>query len=596
MTGSPTDSSRGVSRRALLGAGAGLAAAGSAGCLQRVGGLFGTSAPGQLSLTVKTVPADTDSIATRIARRLVEHLQTVGVDATIELQPPRELYKDVLLAGDYDLYVGQSPAATDPDTLRPFLHSVFQGERGWQNPFGFTDIGVDDLLTAQRRAAGSDRRRLVSDLQREIASKQPFGVVAFPSDIWAARTDRYEGWNRFPPTNPLGYIAVDTPGGERAQHLRVTTTDEAPTRNLNPMAVQHRTRSGFTELLYDPLVRRVGGMATPWLAADWSWHRDAGTTVCTVSLRPDLSWHDGEALTADDVAFTLRFLNDTLLGDGETPAPAPRFRGRASLVDAVTVTDDRTVRLRCPDTSPDVGMRALTVPILPEHVWRERAVATTAGWADGSERVSEAVLRANLSPVGSGVVQFSERADGESLILTRSDDHFLHQRPTPTVPAFLEDGVAFDRLSVRVVPSSHAAVQVLSAGQADATAMRISPDTVPRVGQDDRLQLYVDHGESFYHVGLNTQRQPLGNPHARRAILRLLDKEHIVTSIFDGYARPAATPLAGTDWTPSDLVWDGTDPEVPFVGADGQLDERRARDLFRDAGFEYGDDGRLVEQ
>ena len=598
MTQGRDVSPAGVSRRALLGASAGLAAASTAGCIQQIGRLVGASAPGQLSLTVKSVPADADAVATRMARQLVKHLERVGVDAQIELQPPRELRKDVLLDGEYDLYVGRLPTRADPDMLRPLLHSVFEGEVGWQNPFSFTDIAVDDHLTAQRRTTGVHREQVVADLQREVASKQPFGTLVVPNEIWATRTDRFTGWNRYSPTDPRSYFALETRGtdGTAEPRLRVTTTNVAPTRNLNPLAVQHRMQDSFTSLLYDPLARRIDGELTPWLAQDWSWQQAGADAVATVQLRPSLTWHDGRDLTASDVAFTHRFLDDTLLGSGETAAPSPRFRGRSSLVDEVTETGDRTVRFRCPDTSVEVATRTLTVPVLPEHVWSQQTVPASPAWTDGSETTSAALTWPNPKPVGSGAVQFEGRADGESLVLTRFDDHFLHRATTPAVPDVVADGLAFEQLSVRVVPSDHAAVQLLSADQADATAMRIAPDSVPRVGQDDGLELHVADGRELYHVGFNTQRPPLGNPHVRRAIVRLLDKRHMAKTIFDGYAQPASTPLAGTDWVPTALRWDGSDPEVPFVGDDGVLDEELARELFRDAGLEYGDEGRLLDR
>jgi peptide/nickel transport system substrate-binding protein len=559
---------------------------------------LGTNVDGQVSLTVKTLPADTDAAMTRIARRLVKNLQAVGINAQIELQPPREHRKDVLMRGEYDIYVGQAQGGTDPDFLRPLLHSSFVDEQGKQNPFSVIDITIDKLLSAQRQASGTQRQRFVADLQREIANKQPFGVLSFPSEIWAARTDRFRGWSRFPPTDPLSYVHLATAasGDDREPVIRLTTTDIASTRNLNPVAIQHRTRGIFTGLLYDPLARDIDGTVTPWLAEEWSWQREGESSVCTVRLRPDLTWHDGKAITASDVAFTYRFLNDTLMGSGDTPVPSPRFRGRSSLVESLSVIDDHTLIVHCPNTSPEVGTRALTVPILPAHIWRERAVKTTAGWLDDTEPVSEAVLWTNAEPVGSGVVQFEGRAKDESLVLTRADDHFLHQTATPAVPDPIAGGIAFDRLSLRVAPSSHAAVQLLSADEADATAMSIAPNSVPRVGQDDQLQLYVENGRSFHYLGFNTQRQPLDDPLVRRAITRLLDKHYIVESIFDGFALPATSPLTGTDWEPSDLIWNGSDPEVPFVGADGSVDGERARELFRDAGLEYSDDGRLLDR
>lgn len=596
MTGKTDASPGGISRRDLLGAVAGVGAGASAGCLQDVGGLLGGSAPGQLSLTVKTMPADADTVATMIGRRLVKHLRTAGVDAKLELQPPIELRRDVLINGSFELYIGRYPDREDPDFLRPLLHSVFGGEGGWQNPFEFTDIKIDKLLTAQEAATGTQRKLTVNELQREIASKQPFGVIGFPDEIWGARTDRYLGWEHYPPTNPICYVALGTRDGVRNDDLRVTTTDAAPTKNLNPLAVQQRSRDIFTGLLYDRIGRRVNGEITPWLAEDVRWDRRDGTTVGEVRLRDDLRWHDGEALTAEDVAFTYRFLEDTLLGNGDAPAPSLRFRGRASLVDDVDVETDRTLTLRCPDASPEVARRALDVPVLPAHIWVEHAVKASVAWSNGSTTLTQAMVWPNTQPVGSGPVQFEGRAKGESLVLTRYDDHFLHRDTANGLPSLLADGVPFDRLSVRITPSDQAAIQLMSADEADATAMRISPGTVPRIGEDDSLTLHVEPGRSFYHIGFNTRQEPLGNPHVRRAIIQLLDKENIVHNIFDGYARPAASPMSGTGWLAPSLTWDGSDPEVPFAGEDGTLDESQARDLFREAGLEYSDEGRLLDR
>ncbi|KPN31467.1 hypothetical protein SY89_02214 [Halolamina pelagica] len=45
-----------------------------------------------------------------------------------------------------------------------------------------------------------------------------------------------------------------------------------------------------------------------------------------------MTWHDDEALTAADVAFTYDLLADTTLGDGEdADVPSPEFRGSAAL-------------------------------------------------------------------------------------------------------------------------------------------------------------------------------------------------------------------------------------------------------------------------
>lgn len=595
MSSQGEGTARSTSRRAVLAGASTLGVGLTAGCFDRARSLFGENGPDPVSLTIKTLPADSDPIATRIARMLSGHLEAAGVETNIELMPRKELRRDILMENDYELYVAQYPGHQDPDFLRPFLHSVFAGGRGWQNPFNFTDIEIDNLLDKQRATGRSQRRRTVTDLQRKIADTQPFGVIAFPREINAARTDRFTGWDTFSLSDPLCYAALEAKDGADTRRLRVTTTNEPVTRNTNPLAVQYRVRGTFTGLLYDPLGRRYNGRVRPWLAAGWNWEDRDGTAVGTIRLRPDLRWHDGRLLTASDVAFTYRFLNDTSLGRAETGIPAPRFSGRASLVGEVQAHDEETVELRCPDTSTEVARRALTVPVLPSHVWKSKTPVTDLAGADTN--VTEALAWSNPNPVGSGIVQFESRTKDQSLVLTRFEDHFLNREDSVSASGAAEFGpLAFDRLSVRIVPSDNAAVELLAANEADATAMSVDPDTVSRIGSTDSLRLLVRSTRSFYHVGFNTDQPPLGNPHFRRTVLRLLDKEYIAEEILDGYADPAASPLEGTPWIAADLSWEGNDPTVPFAGADGQLDEDAAREAFREAGFEYGDGGELLEQ
>ena len=594
MTGKTTDDGPAVRRRRVLGAAAGLGAGAVAGCVGAITDLLGGGGPPQLSLTVKTVPADTDPVMTQIARQLVTRLKSVGIDARIELQARAQLRQDVLMNNDYDIYVERYPAHTDPDAMRPLVHSVFTGESGWQNPFDYSDLTTDQQLRTQQTTTGNDRQLAVGEIQRTLAREQPFGVVAFPQEIWTARDDRYEGWGEFPLVEPLSFVSLQArntvTNGER--RLRVTTTDGTPTSNMNPLSAVHRYRGTFTGLVYDPLGRRYDGSVNPWLAESWS--LDGDGTTATVRLRPGLRWHDGQALTAGDVAFTYRFLNDTTLGNGDASVPAPRLRGRASLVTSTEVRDPRTVELGFDATSPAVVRRALTVPILPAHVWEATTAQASAAGLDMTPYPTEAIVASDDSPVGSGVLQFESSTSGESLVLTRYDDHFLYRNPGSEPAQRFDGGVPFQRLSVRIVPSDAAAVQLVAEDEADATAMSISPNSVSRVGSYEDLDLYTAPSRSFYHVGFNTRRVPLGNGHFRRLVMRLIDKEYIVEEALDGYATPGVTPMTGTDWLPADLTWKGQDPQVPFVGDGGELDRERARQLFRDAGFEYDGSGRMI--
>ncbi|WP_144927087.1 ABC transporter substrate-binding protein [Halorubrum salsamenti] len=390
-----------------------------------------------------------------------------------------------------------------------------------------------------------------------------------------------------------------------AATLRLVTTDERITQNWNPIAAEYRRYGTFTSLLYDRLALVDDGEVIPWLAADWKRVGDAGIEI---SLR-EADWHDGEPVTTEDVAFTYEFLRDTSMGTTESPVPTPTFRGRVSAVESATAVDETTVRLTLDDVNGAVGVRALQVPILPKHVWEERTgMATIAGFEFDAE-TTEAVVTNNENPIGSGPVRFVEASPEESVAFERNPDHFLVRSadgnrsagdtadPLAGIPERFRGKPAFDRLEIEVMGSDVAAVQAVGDGRADATVSNLGPDSVPRIGREADARLVTGQSGGFYHVGYNTRRAPLSNPRFRAVLASLIDKRTLVDAAFDGYAEPAASPLAATpEWVPSDLLWEDreADPVHPFVGESGSLDAETARDRLREAGYRFDEEGQLL--
>ena len=550
-----------------------------------------SSSPTPVSLRIKTTPADDDPYATRIARHLAKHLELVGVSAEIVPMPTDELLRSLLIDHDFDLYVARHPGARGPDFLRPLVHSKYGSEPGWQNPFGFADIQVDDLVDRQRAQPPAARRETVNDAQRLVARRHPFTVVARSDSAHAVRTDRFVDWPAAGIQSSVDLLSLSAREGVDSDELRITTTDARPTRNLNPLAVTFRDRGLVTGLLYDSLARRVDGRLRPWLARAWRWHD--GEHVATLRLRPNAQWHDGRPVTAEDVAFTYRFIADTSLGDGDVPVPSPRFRGRVDLVESVTVVDETTVRFRF-DGHRGVARRAFTVPVLPAHEWRPRAREAGVAGVDLAGGTTEALLWDNQEPIGSGPLAFERAVVDELLVLSRVDGHF----------SAADGGVPYERLTVRTAPSDEAAVELVAVDEADATGPLSAP-AVPRVGRAAELSLLVGPMTAFYHVGYNTRTVPLNNPRFRRAVAALIDRAALVDEAFGGYATPAVSPVAD-EWVAPGLEWDGSASVAPFPrdeGADGDgngdgdgpaLDVERARAAFREAGLRYREDGTLV--
>jgi len=588
------------SRRRVLAALGATATAGTAGCLSDLRAVLDRTPRQQVSLRILTVPAEDDPPAMTIARYLADRLERVGIAPEVVPMDSSAFLRSVLINYDFDLYVARFPAGValppDPDFLRPFLHSRFTESVGWQNPFGFADPSVDDLLERQRRLDGVARTRVLYDLQEAIAERRPFSVVAFPDAIRAFRRGRLETGLEQGLEESLDYLSLGS-AGDGDTVVRLARTDARITRNLNPLSVEYRNHGAITGLLYDSIGRRTGNGVAPWLAERWGWSRpgDESGPVATVWLRPDLTWHDGRSLTAGDVAFTYDLLRDSSLGEASSPLPAPAHHRFASVVESVDATAGNRVRFRFEQCTTDVAARAFTVPILPEHVWRPLArPADVAGLETGRD-VTEALLWANTDPVGSGPLRVEQVLEDTELRLARFDDHFL-SRGGGFNRFAIEDAPSFDRLVFRVVPADETAVALVDAGEVDATDSSVDPTNVADIGRSDVLELAVERTREFYHVGFNSRRSPLGNYQFRRAVSSLLDEAHLVAEALNGYGEPAVTPLAATRHASPALTWNESDPSLPFPGTDGELDVERARQQFRRAGYRYAEDGRLLSK
>ncbi|USZ70743.1 ABC transporter substrate-binding protein [Natronosalvus halobius] len=616
-----------MDRRSLLAATAAGCSLSLSGCVRELRSAVNRDRLEPLSVTITTQPADGDRQSIRLSREIAANLEAVGIDVHVELRSPQELRRQVLVNHDFDLVVDRHPGGTDPDFLYEALYSRYAEESGWQNPFGVTNMAVDDLLERQRRVAGADRREVVEQLATLVAREQPFVPICRPDEVRLVRTSRFDGWRAEDITTRLGYLGLE-PVGEGGQ-LRGAIMDAAPSQNVNPLSAAYRGPDPVVDLMYDPLVIEPpdDDEVVAWLAKDWTWtggegggdgdsngndggdgsddgddgdgntgdggdsddgnDNDDGTLE--VTLR-EHAFHDGEPVTADDVRFTYEFLADTSMGTSDVPAPSPRYRGRISAVQSVDVLDERTLEFTV-DGTEAIAERALVAPILPRHVWESRSDPPNVPGVRLAQGTTKALVANNFPPIGSGPYQYADHVDRQHLTLERSAGHFTTREevdlPAPTAESF----------RVQIDPRSTSAISLIRDGDSDVTISPLEAYVLDDVESDDDVERIESETAAFYHLGFNVRRAPFGDPYFRRAVAGVIDEAWLAETVFHGHADPIATPLSPA-WTPSSLAFDDEngDPVVPFHGSDGNLDVDAARAAFEDAGYHYDGDALVVRQ
>jgi len=163
-----------------------------------------------------------------------------------------------------------------------------------------------------------------------------------------------------PAATATGLPATDTTVYPRNETLYTSGKQWGAPSTWNPMdpnaamgvvGLQYETL-----FLYDP----IKDTYTPWLASNNvsdGWNSDK--TTYTITVRQGVTWSDGSALTADDVAFTINLAQNTAIGSN-----------LFTFVDSATVSGNTVVVKFKANPAYQEWMQWLyNTPIVPKAVW-----------------------------------------------------------------------------------------------------------------------------------------------------------------------------------------------------------------------------------
>src|SRR5690554_4870714 len=186
-------------------------------------------------------------------------------------------------------------------------------------------------------------------------------------------------------------------------------------------------------LWYDTLVTWAGGdNFEPSLAESWSVSDDGLTW--TFKIRDGVRFSDGSRLTAEDVAWNIRWLIEN---------EVPSMIGYLNNVEDAQAIDETTLEITVSEPVPDmISAKLLYVWMLPPSVWQD---------LNGDDIVE---LDDPIATVGSGPYILTDYQEGEYLIMEANEDYW---RGAPPV----------DQIIYQEYATEDALVQALLAGDID---------------------------------------------------------------------------------------------------------------------------------
>jgi peptide/nickel transport system substrate-binding protein len=282
----------------------------------------------------------------------------------------------------------------------------------------------------------------------------------------------------------------------------------------------------------------------------------------TIRFLPDLTWSDGEPVTAHDFLFTWATVT-------HPDYPAATMRGW-NLIDDVTVsTDGLSAVIRLRSSSADFVTRVLAGAsgegsgfLLPAHLFEDVEPAQIPGHEYGAS-----------SHVGSGPFQLVEWEPGEQIIVERNDTYWGE-------PPLL------DRIVFRFPESPRDAVTLVTTGDVDLSVYLPETALLDALESEETEVLITPRAGAVKTFAFNlNDPDDLDEPHpvfgdqdVRMAIALGFDRWSVVRSILLDQTTVPATPLSNTKWE-----HEGLEP-APY-------DPERAAELLDAAGWTLGDDG-----
>ena len=267
-------------------------------------------------------------------------------------------------------------------------------------------------------------------------------------------------------------------------------------------------------LVYDTLLwRDRDGVPQPWLAT--SVEPSADGRRVAVRIAEGVRWHDGAPLTAEDVAFTFRYV---------AGRHHDRFTRQLEPIARVEVVGDHEVLIVLDRPSPGFLDQPLAdLPILPAHLWRSL----------GSGEVAPPGLA-----VGSGPYRLVGHEPGASYSFEASPGYF---RGRPAV----------DRIDVPIIDRAEATFRALERREVDMLAVSLPELATERL---DSLGIRVLQGPSYLGTALvlNTRRAPFDRPEVRAAVAKSLDLRRIAGAVGDATAAEHGYLHPESPWAPEE--------------------------------------------
>lgn len=325
---------------------------------------------------------------------------------------------------------------------------------------------------------------------------------------------------------------LTAPGAAEAETLRWARAGDSLT--LDPHAQNEGPTHTLSHQIYEPLLHRdMEGKIVPALATEWAPTEDP--SVWRFTLREGVTFHGGEAFTADDVVFSIE----------RAMKPTSGMKELLNSIAEVRKVDDLTVDFVTDGPNPLLPNNLTNLFIMDEGWTTENDAADPQDFAAGGENY--AVRNAN----GTGAYMLESRTPDERTVLKANPDYWG------------KDSFPLEVTEIVYTPIQSAATRVaaLLSGEVDFI-QDVPVQDLGRVGEQDGLKVATAPQNRTIFFGLNVGgddltsdnvegENPFADVRVRRAMNMAINREAIRQVVMREQSIPAGVimPPFVNGWT-----------------------------------------------
>jgi peptide/nickel transport system substrate-binding protein len=273
-------------------------------------------------------------------------------------------------------------------------------------------------------------------------------------------------------------------------------------------------------------------------------YKEVSPTEYVYDLRPGLKFSDGDAVTAEDVVFSLERNRDAKLGSFWEPW----FANVKSIV--ATGKDQVTVKL----TKPDVMFNQF--------------LATAAGVVAEKSFVEKAGKKFGTSEGGVmcvGPYKIDKWTPGKEISIVANPDYWGPQPQTKEI-------------DFQFLTNQETTTQALETGEIDG-AYEAPPSSWESLSSSSAGTAYAGNSTAYVSLSFTEKEGPVQEVDFRRAMEYLIDREAVAETIFHGAAEPIRSTFFPTTWGYAQSVYEKAYESLPDVQADPAEAEKLAGEV-----------------